>query len=221
MLSRFGGLPSGNDVKTLPSSQTPIESDLPKGRPDGIGEPIDEDPTPQIYDPRPQIEEDTLFKYSRRSLKLLDGHHPKHGFIAPIYPPLADVTRLAINYSVVDITVLSTTLRLLSEQKSFYEAGTSKTMNSLHLEQDDGFGHAVDLGALERGSVSWRPEVYFDLADAMQRAARELDVPVIWGGCWAPLNGVKDIDELHAEYIARKRAQGKRPFFDGPHFEVR
>ena len=156
------------------------------------------------------------------------GIHPKHGKMDPVYPPLADVARLAIKYVPIDITVLSSTLRLWEEQKAYVKAGTSRTLDSLHLPQADGYVHAVDLGALERGTVSWRPEVYFAIAEAVQIAARELNVDVIWGGAWTSLNSPKSVEELHAEYIALvaarpPRADGTahRPFFDGPHFEVR
>lgn len=224
LLSRIGKPRPPEVVKTSEKergSQEPLERDLSNSRIDGIGEDDIEAPTPLKIEPSPQMEEVPLYKFSRRSLGILNGKHPKHGRMSPVYPPLADVIRLSIEYSVLDMTILNSTLRTESEQREFVRKGTSKTMNSLHLPQEDGFVHAVDIGAMERGTVSWRPEVYFDIADAVQRASRELNVDVVWGGCWSRLNTNRSVDELYADYVARKRSQGRRPFFDGPHFQIR
>lgn len=137
-----------------------------------------------------------------------------------VHPHLEKVTIAALDYSQVDLTVLSDTLRTEQKQAELVADGRSKTMASLHLPQASGFVHAVDIGALEGGTLSWRPDVYFDVARAMQHAARELKIPVTWGGCWADISGVKAIYQMHADYVARKAAQGRRPFFDGPHFQL-
>lgn len=212
------------DVKPPPPyipPQETRESDLSIRGIDDTPEAVEAAPAPEISEPLPILEEVPLFKFSRRSLGILDGKHPKHGRMNPVYPPLADVIRLSIKYSVLDMTILNSTLRTYEEQEDFVAKGTSKTMDSLHLPQDDGYVHAVDVAAMERGTVSWRPEVYFDIADAVQEAARDLNVDVVWGGCWANLNTGTTVDELHARYVARKRTEGRRPFFDGPHFQIR
>ena len=70
------------------------------------------------------------------------------------------------------------------------------------------------------GCSKKRPDVYFDLAEAVQRAARELGTSVEWGGCWADLNTDETVHALHARYVARKAERRQRPFFDGPHFQL-
>jgi len=140
--------------------------------------------------------------------------------MAPVHPVLAECAKLALTYSVVDLAILRDTLRTVEKQEQLVRAGLSKTMNSLHLPQASGYVHAVDIGVYEGRRLSWRQEAFFDVAEAMQAAARELDAPVTWGGCWAPLNGDKGAVELHAEYVARKARAGRRPFFDGPHFQL-
>jgi len=212
------------DVKPsedLPSVLSSTESDLSNVGLDDTSPPVEEALSLEILEPRPVKEVLPVYHFSRRSLRILEGIHPKHGVMSPVYPPLAEAVRLCIQFSRVDITVLSATLRTEEEQRTFVREGRSKTMSSLHLPQADGFVHAVDLAALEGGTVSWRPDVYFDLAEAMQTAARELDLPIVWGGAWAKINGSRDIDELHADYVARKRSEGRRPFFDGPHFQLK
>lgn len=161
-----------------------------------------------------------MFKFSRRSLALLNGYHPKYGRMTAVHPDLRAVVELAIRYSAVDMTVLSSTLRTVEHQRDLVARGRSRTMNSRHLPQESGFVCAVDLGAYEGRNISWRPDVYFDLAEAVQRAARELNTPVEWGGCWADLNTDETVHALHARYVARKAERGRRPFFDGPHFQL-
>jgi peptidoglycan LD-endopeptidase CwlK len=97
-------------------------------------------------------------------------------------------------------------------------------MNSYHLRQADGFSHAVDLMAYVGPRASWEISLYDDLADAMKVAARHHNVHIRWGGAWS----VDDIrvwdgtmEEAMNSYVDLCRSQGKRPFFDGPHFELR
>ncbi len=103
-----------------------------------------------------------------RSRKRLDGVHLD----------LVEVVKRAIEITEVDFTVLEG-LRTRERQQRLYDAGASQTMNSRHLT-----GHAVDLGAYVDGQVSWDWPLYYKIADAMKAAAKELDVPIEWGGDW-------------------------------------
>jgi len=88
-------------------------------------------------------------------------------------------------------------LRTRERQRKLYRLGFSKTMNSRHLKSDNGYCHAVDLIALMDGKVTWMwGSGAFDIiAGAMKQAARELDIPIEWGGDW-------------------------KSFRDGPHFQL-
>ena len=55
-------------------------------------------------------------------------------------------------------------------------------------------GDAVDLVAYVEGSVAWELNLYDDIADAMNDAM--------------------------CGYIDERRGQGRKPFIDGPHFEL-
>ena len=72
-------------------------------------------------------------------------------------------------------------------------------------------------------SVSWELNLYDDIANAMRVAAIELDVPIKWGAAWS-VGDIRDFDgsmaEAMNEYIDLRRSQGRRPFIDGPHFEL-
>lgn len=147
------------------------------------------------------------FKLSQRSLSRLEGVDPK----------LVAVVKRAIELTKVDFGVTEG-VRSLETQKDYVARGVSQTMNSKHLT-----GDAVDLVAYIGSRVSWELNLYDDIADAMQAAARELGVPLRWGAAW----NVPDIRAWHGSmadamnhYIDERRKQGRRPFIDGPHFEL-
>ena len=147
------------------------------------------------------------FKLSSRSLGRLDGVDEK----------LSNVVKKAIGYSTVDFGVIQG-LRSVEEQKELVARGLSKTMKSKHLE-----GRAVDLMAYLNGRACWEINVYDEIADAMKQAAIDEDVHIRWGAAWT----VSDIrswegtmEEAMLHYVDIRRGQNKRPFIDGPDFEL-
>ena len=147
----------------------------------------------------------TTFRFGKRSEQRLSGLHPD----------LIKVVRRALQVATRDFTVLEG-LRTEARQRQLVADGASQTMNSRHLT-----GHAVDIAPLDDGEPTWQWQYYFGLASAVQQAAQELDIPIRWGGCWdRRLNGLGDPEAAQVEYIARRRALGKKPFLDGPHFEL-
>ncbi|WP_353094176.1 M15 family metallopeptidase [Methylibium sp.] len=131
-----------------------------------------------------------------------------------MHPDLVRVVALAIEHTSVDFMVIEG-VRSRERQAELVKAGASQTMNSRHIT-----GHAVDLGAVVDGSLRWDWPLYPQIARAMQRASREAKVPVRWGGCWQLLSTFDDPEEAVAAYTAQRRAQGRRAFLDGPHFEL-
>ena len=80
--------------------------------------------------------------------------------------------------------------RSLERQKLLFAEGKSKTMNSRHLK-----GDAVDVAVTVDGAVTWDFKHYEELSKIILGAAKELNIPVVWGGSWTS-------------------------FKDGPHFEL-
>lgn len=119
------------------------------------------------------------FVMSARSLKSLEGVHPD----------MVKVVKRALELSHLDF-VVTEGMRTLQKQKQLVAAGASKTLRSRHLT-----GHAVDLAALVAGKVRWDFPLYGQLAVAMKTAAKELNIPIEWGGDW-------------------------KSFKDGPHFQL-
>ena len=152
------------------------------------------------------------FKLSQRSLDRLEGVHPD----------LVAVVKEAINLTRVDFG-LTCGLRTVEEQEKLVAAGKSQTMNSKHLPQEDGYSHAVDLVAYFGSNVSWELNVYDNICDAMAEAARQIGCAIKWGAAWSEgdirsYEGTAE-DAMNA-YIDLRRSQGRRPFIDGPHFEL-
>jgi peptidoglycan L-alanyl-D-glutamate endopeptidase CwlK len=147
------------------------------------------------------------FKLSTKSLTNLQGVDER----------LVNVVRRAIELTTVDFGVIEG-LRSEETQRAYVAAGKSQTMASKHIE-----GKAVDLMAYVAGKPSWELNLYDDIADAMKTAAIEQNVAIRWGGAWT----VNDICKWQGSmasamnsYIDDRRAQKRKPFIDGPHFEL-
>ena len=152
------------------------------------------------------------FKLSSRSKKKLDGVHPD----------MVAVVERAIELTDVDFGV-TYGVRTLAEQKKLVASGRSQTMKSKHLKQDDGYSHAVDVVAYDGKDVVWEINVYDNICDAFKQAAIEKGVSIKWGAAWSEgdIRSYKGTAEFHMNrYIDLRRGQGRRPFIDGPHFEL-
>jgi peptidoglycan L-alanyl-D-glutamate endopeptidase CwlK len=110
-----------------------------------------------------------------------------------VHPDLVRVVELALTYSPHDFTITEG-LRSVARQRELKAAGASQTMNSRHIT-----GHAIDFAVLVGGKVRWDWPLYGQVAVAFKRAAKELNVPIIWGGDWKSLR-----DGPHVE-LDRKR----------------
>ncbi len=169
------------------------------------------------------------FKLSKRSLKRLEGVHPA----------LVAVILRAHELTGIDFGIAEG-VRTLERQQELVNSRASWTMNSRHipkkpLNQVSGedceaeFSHAIDLHAYIGKRVHWEWGLYFQIAEAMRQAARELGVAIQWGGIWdRNLNSLDGSLTDHQEmYIQRFRHQRelrnqkvRNPKIDGPHFQL-
>lgn len=128
-------------------------------------------------------------KLDARSITRLHGVHPD---LVAIVNRAAEVTAQPF--------IVTEGLRTLERQKKLVEAGASQTLRSRHLT-----GHAVDLAAFidmdgtgdytSGDNIRWDWPFYKTLSIAMKDAAKELNLPIEWGGDW-------------------------KTFKDGPHFQL-
>ena len=119
------------------------------------------------------------FKLGTKSLSNLKGVHPD----------LVKVVKRAIELTECDFTVTEG-LRSKERQAQLLKEKKTTTSNSRNLT-----GHAVDLAAWVDNTVSWEWKYYYQIADAMKKAASELSISIEWGGDW-------------------------KTFKDGPHFQL-
>ena len=147
------------------------------------------------------------FELSSRSLGKLDG----------VDDTLVNVVKRAIELTKIDFGV-TFGMRTLEEQAALFKAGRSQTMKSKHL-----VGRAVDLMAYVDGKGCWELNVYDDLCDAMKASAEELGVAIKWGAAWSE-GDIRSYpgtaEDAMMKYIDLRRSQSRRPFIDGPHFEL-
>jgi peptidoglycan L-alanyl-D-glutamate endopeptidase CwlK len=100
---------------------------------------------------------------NERSLNNLLGVHP-------------DLVRVVKRAAELEPFIVTEGLRNLDRQKQLVKAGKSWTLNSRHLT-----GHAVDL--CDPDGKYDIPDMD-DIRDAMMAAAKELGIPLEWGGDW-------------------------------------
>lgn len=120
-----------------------------------------------------------------------------------VHPDLVRVAEKALSYGLMDFSVAQG-VRTEAQQAALYAQGRSApgkivtwTMQSNHLLQSDGYGHALDLVPYVNGAMNWDDLQNFHfLATLMFRAAGELGVRIGWGGHWT-----KNKDFPHFELL--------------------
>lgn len=150
-----------------------------------------------------------------------------------VHPFLQEVVEEAILHTEQDFAVHDG-LRTMEEQRAYVARGVSKTMNSKHMKQPDGYGHAFDLVPYINGKLRWEWKPIYVIAAAVQKAVRVVNQrraaagqpthKLRWGGVWdLPFETLGDtpeqLEKAVQDYVSRRRAAGKNAFIDGPHFE--
>lgn len=139
-----------------------------------------------------------MFKLSQKSLDKLAGVHDDLCFLV----------HKAMELQIMDFSVVEG-VRTVERQRELVAAGKSKTMNSKHLVQDDGTGHAVDLYPypidMNRVNQGDAREIarFGVLAGIIRALAKQNDIMVVNGADW-------DGDGENLDHT----------FFDAPHFQL-
>jgi peptidoglycan L-alanyl-D-glutamate endopeptidase CwlK len=116
-----------------------------------------------------------------------------------VHPALVKVVERAIQITPIDFFV-NDGVRTVTEQRRNVAKGVSKTMRSRHIPQSNrcGMSCAVDLVPWNDVAKRWEFndwKVYNKFAPYVKAAAKEVGVPITWGGDWTSIK-------------------------DGPHFEL-
>lgn len=139
-----------------------------------------------------------MYKFSKRSLDNLVGVHPH----------LIDTVCSVMRMQIMDFSVVEG-VRTKERQEQLYGDKKSKTLNSKHLIQSDGYGHAIDLYPypinMKKVHAGHTVEIirFGVLSGLMKAAAYDLGYSIIWGADW-------DGDGETLDHT----------FFDAPHFQL-
>lgn len=141
-----------------------------------------------------------------------------------VHPDLVTVCERAITISAQDFSIHDG-LRTEAEQREYVRRGVSKTMNSMHRVQADGFGHAIDAVPFVSGKMRWEVIPCIHIAVAIKRAAKELGVSLVWGAVWdRAFDDLPDdfvgLQRAVDSYVTRRRGIGKSAFLDFPHYQL-
>ncbi len=102
------------------------------------------------------------------------------------------VVRRALELSPYDFAITSGK-RTLAEQQALYPKSSNCDGIKKRSKHQDGL--AIDFMAYdENNKPTWQMEYYKAIASAFKQAAKELDIPITWGGDWSNL-----VDGPHIE----------------------
>ena len=119
--------------------------------------------------------------------------------LATTHPDIQKVFNEAIKY--VDITIIEG-IRTLETQQEYVRTGRSKTLNSKHLEQPDGYSHAVDAMACPISWDDWKRNAYF--SGFIIGLAKSMGINLVSGIDWDSDFNIKE-----------------HRFLDAPHFQLK
>jgi peptidoglycan L-alanyl-D-glutamate endopeptidase CwlK len=113
-------------------------------------------------------------KLTERDLKKLKEAHPD----------LNLVLTMAARTTTIPFMVMEVE-RDAAQQRANIKKGVSWTMRSRHLPSKDGLARAADLVPIDaKGKPIWAWPVYYKLAVIIKAAAKQVKIPIEWGGDW-------------------------------------
>lgn len=131
-------------------------------------------------------------KFSKTSWARLEGVHP---YLVDLFTAVLQLMDCTVIYG----------MRTFTEHQILFEKGLTKTMNSMHLKQEDGRAWAVDVAPYP---IDWQNTKRFYFFAGLVIALADKYLPegyyIRWGGDW---DSDKDLDD--------------QTFMDLVHFELR
>ena len=134
-----------------------------------------------------------MFKFSKKSLKKLEGLHPN----------LQNFFMELIKISPYDFSITQG-VRTAEEQNKLYQQGRTVSgkivtncdgykLKSNHQTKSDGLGHAGDIAVLVNNKITWEEKYYKEVAISARILMQKYNIE--WGGDW---KNFKDLP--HFEY---------------------
>jgi peptidoglycan L-alanyl-D-glutamate endopeptidase CwlK len=119
-----------------------------------------------------------------------------------VHPDLIKVVRRAAElHTDPDVGfVITCGVRTIEEQRVLFAKRATRTMNSRHIPGKDGMSKAVDFAVTLNGQVKWDWPLYAKLAKIVKQAAKDVKVPIEWGGDWTSFKDGPHFQLPHAQY---------------------
>lgn len=96
--------------------------------------------------------------------------------------------------------IITCGVRTLAEQRVLYAKRATRTLRSRHIPGKDGTSKAVDFAVKLHGKVRWDWPLYSQLAKIVKQAAKDVKVPIEWGGDWKTFKDGPHFQLPHAKY---------------------
>lgn len=114
-----------------------------------------------------------MFRFGKTSLENLEQVHPE----------LVRVAERAIQRSRIDFGI-SEGLRSYDQQVELLKQKKTTTLESLHLMQEDGFAHAIDIFPYVNGKANYSERYFRPIIQTFITEAAVLEVQLEFGALW-------------------------------------
>lgn len=103
-----------------------------------------------------------------------------------VHPDLIRVVRRAAELVGTEKNqfIITCGVRTMAEQIVLKAKGASQTLKSRHIPGKDGLSKAIDFAATIGGKVKWDWPLYAAISKVFKQAAKDVGVPIEWGGDW-------------------------------------
>lgn len=119
-----------------------------------------------------------------------------------VHPDLVKIVRKAALLTTVPFQITEG-VRTIERQRLLLKKGATRTLRSRHLT-----GHAIDVVAYVGNRISWEFPLYYEISQAFKQAARELGIPIEWGGDW---RSIKDGPHFQLPWRTHPASATRRP----------
>lgn len=103
--------------------------------------------------------------------------------LSTVHEDLQRVAHRALELSPFDFGITSGS-RSAEEQNALFTQGASQ-LDGYARKSRHQTGHAIDFAVYdENGNITWDFSYFMQVSWAFKQAARELNIPIIWGGDW-------------------------------------
>ena len=146
---------------------------------------------------------------------------------------LVTVARRTLTTTPQDFSIFEG-LRLLARQKLLVASGASRTLNSFHIADAQGVGHALDLVPYVGGHLQWQLPLSLKIIVSLREAGIALGIALISGIVWDrklheldPHNLEHEIalaiiryQKTHPPIMINGKLTMQYPLVDGPHIQT-